>query len=480
VRKPQAVLGVDCGNHTIRGTIWCEGEVRELEDREGHLETPAAIVLDETWKFGRAAMDNPKAVTSLKSHLLDRDWREGRSLGISASEALRRVLQRCVGGWQEGMKPVMQVATGAAYPVSFSTQERRTLESVFHQAGLPQILWVNEPEAALIGAKIEDGDWLTSELEDGEESVLVVDVGAHRTTASFLWVARRRDYLRVDLIAQRSDSVGGEAVLRRLAALLCKRGSGHPEDPHWQMIARQEARNIGKGEGGVSVVPLGDDGGEKTVEVSVAAWEDEASNELDSIAAVASNCVEAGENLLAVIRCNKTRLRHHRNIASGGGWLLPPIGRRLSYLSPVGGSEGIRDAPFVIARGAARYAAMACGLEREFHFKSPQRPAIGIELANGLMDKLLPEDWEEGDSAFRVYTNSTELCGALRLRWFSGFAREAKSNACIAEKLVEFETQQKGYLRLAVEVKATSRAKLSVGFRDLRSGGTLGNMPIEL
>ena len=479
MRKPQATLGVDCGNHTVRATTWCDGQVKELEDREGHLETPAAIAYEEGWKFGRAAMDSPNAVTSMKSHILDRDWVEGRSLGISASDALKRVLQRCAGGWQDGMKSATQVATGAACPTSFSTQERETFESVFQQAGLPEIVWVNEPEAALIGSRTEDGEWLTSELGDQEESVVVVDVAANRTTASLLAVARRREHLRVDLVAQRSAPVGGEAVLGRLAGLLCERGSGHRENPYWQITARREARNIGRGEG-ASAIPLGEDLGGNTVEVSLAEWEQEASDELESIAAVASECVEAGEDLLRSIRRNQKRTRRHRYIAAGGGWMLSPVGRRLNFLSTFAGREGIRDATFVVSRGAARYGAMVYGLEPEIEFRSSQRPAIGVELGNGLTDKVLPEDWEEGDTGFRVYTNSEYLSGAMRMRWFSGFAGEALSNRLIAEKLVEFETQTKGGLLLGVKLEATSRDRLRADFRDLRSGHHLGDVPIEL
>ena len=150
--------------------------------------------------------------------------------------------------------------------------------------------------------------------------------------------------------------------------------------------------------------------------------------------------------------------------------MLAPVARRLSFLSPLGEAEAVRRAPFVLCVGAARYAAVCSGLSTEFDFVSPARPGIGVELANGCLDLVLPTDCQVGDTGYRVYTNSEDLSGAVTFRFWEGFAREAASNRLVHQHHIVTETAEHKQCRIAVTVGLREQATVDVDIRDCRDG----------
>ncbi len=127
---------------------------------------------------------------------------------VSPVEASRAYLEHIRGAWDHlhPDEPLAQCRTVLTVPASFDEAARRLTQQAAEEAGLPELILLEEPQAALYAWIERHPDW-RERLRPGD-LILVVDVGGGTTDFTLIRAAERDGALELERIA-----VGGHLLL---------------------------------------------------------------------------------------------------------------------------------------------------------------------------------------------------------------------------------------------------------------------------
>ena len=230
IDRPPIVVGVDLGNANCRFVAWQDPADHPILLEVGSVPAhPAVVARDQEvggWLIGPSALgeayrDSVQVYRRLKQNVL-----QGNGDGQAV---IQRLLRKLKFGFQADCAARV-VSAVLSVPYSYSTQQRAALREAASLAGLPVVGLINEPEAAVLGYRIDE------QLEDEAENVLVFNAGASQVTASVVRVAKQATYLDIELLSEavarteEGDCVGGDAMDERLYARFLE---GRLQVPAW-------------------------------------------------------------------------------------------------------------------------------------------------------------------------------------------------------------------------------------------------------
>lgn len=455
----RTALGLDVGGYATRAACWnAENRIaEELEDFRSQRQTRSALTYRNHLRLigDEALEENPNSHQAMKTRLTTEHALQAGARWINGTEALQRYLQRLAPYWQQktGARILKSALT---IPYAFTIKERKLFLAAAQDAGVPNVMLIHEPEAAVLGYAVPE-----RMHDDGidEERVLVLHVGHEQTVASLLEVRLDAGLLEIDLICEETVRSGGRAMTDAAATLLANRLSLSPEQAGAPAYLREVERLLsGLGEGGSAFgYPPG---AEQELTVTWETLQEATAEAVETIShGLAQLLAQAGVATTAIARA----------LLVGEPTYHPAI-RELAF--PFHPEPEEREEPrFTLAYGAARYAAMLAELDTSFQFHSSMWPALGIEMADGQFDRVLYEDWQGGQRAQRLYTNATQFPNAMNFRVCQGFARVARANHMVKEiEFKDFSTRGVEGCRFVVEMEARdSELRVTIGETESRS-----------
>lgn len=165
---------------------------------------------------------------------------EEKANQMSPLEACAEILRHLREAWDASMKevPFVQQVVLITVPASFDPSARQLVQEAAEQAGYPDIVLLEEPQAAFYA-------WLQRHAEDWREqlkvgdSILVVDIGGGTTDFSLIGVEEEQGNLQLQRLAVGSHLLlGGDNIDLGLAYLAKNKleEQGHTID-NWQLQA---------------------------------------------------------------------------------------------------------------------------------------------------------------------------------------------------------------------------------------------------
>lgn len=449
--RPPIVIGVDLGNASCRMAPWRNVNSHSpTPDTMGFRSCPAVVARDHEeggWLAGASALEIAyRDGVELFDHLKDGILQER---GANARKtAVQRLLSKLKFDLQaECAARVIDAVLSVPY--SYTLKQRRALRNACSLAGLPVAGLINEPEAAVLGYRIDE------QIEEGSERILVFDAGATRCTASVVRLSKQGAYIDIELLSEahavteEGEPVGGDRIDARLLEMF-ERGrlqipplpsteeqaAGDQMDPvEYERWLRQQLRRVLR-EARHQL------SGETSFEFSVP-WAEESLGRLtrDQLERWASFDTEITAAIQMAVQGARDRdapngLRNDQidRVLITGGLNRSPLIRRLvdhfPHVEPC--EDGFEE--YAVAYGAARCAAILTGRCEGVVFRPRETPAFGIRTGIDTFDKVIPENAPPGFKAKKVYTLPNRYADRMVLEVCQGFSRRFQDELSLGAK----------------------------------------------